>query len=142
MIVRTDGKGLLAARVMPCDLSKWHDDIGTIDWDQTLAQPNWHLITDGDHSFCLIEPRWLPWSSENENHFEAHLIIAPWNRGAEGLEIARDMLDWIDTQTNCAILYAKTTERKTRLFLRWLGFRPDKRVEGQMLWTPNVRRDR
>lgn len=100
----------------PDDLHHWHARWRDIDWSATLAQPHWHLITDGQGSWCLIEP-----VNGSAQHREGHLIIAPHRRGKAGLVIARDMLVWIEAH-GIASLIANAHDRATALFLRWLGF--------------------
>lgn len=103
------------------DLTSWYDRETPIDWPRTLAQPNWHLITDAQGSWCLLEPVSPIYAADQHHRMEAHLIIAPTSRGRRGLTVARDMLTFIDA-LGVHSLIAKVTERKTTLFLRWLGF--------------------
>lgn len=105
------------------DLHTWTTT--PIDWPRTLAQPNWHLITDKLGSWCLLEPVSPVYAADQHHHMEAHLIIAPTSRGKRGLGIARAMLDWIATEVNPRSLIAKVSEPKTALFLRWVGFELD-----------------
>lgn len=108
------------------DLRTWHPCYDELDWLAMISQPGWHLITDGQSSYCLIEPLW-------SEHL-AHLIVAPDKRGKTGWQIARAMLEWIEAQ-GITSLIATVEERKTRLFLRRLGF---DQVEGQpaiLKWT-------
>jgi hypothetical protein len=116
----------------PDDLQRWHPDWQAIDWTVTLAQPHWHLITDGHGSWCLLEP--INGSAE---HREGHLIIAPNNRGRIGLTIARDMLAWIGAH-GVQSLAAKPHDRACALFLRWLGFRPTEDQSDFLRWTANL----
>lgn len=114
MIARGDWRRLVSEA--GDDLVIWHPEIADFDWPATLAQPHWHLITDGQGSWCLLTPL-----DGSGHQMEAHLIIAPTSRGRHGLTTAREMLTWIDG-LGVQTLTAKVTERKTTLFLRWLGF--------------------
>lgn len=118
MISKTLDWSRLVLECAPDDLDQWHKDWSAIDWPATLRQPDWHLITDDDGSYCLVQP-----VNGDAMTMEAHLIVARDRRGKAGVEIARDMLAWIELNLGARWLIAKTAERKTRFFLHHLGFR-------------------
>lgn len=95
------------------DLVHWHPRWRELDWSAMLDQPGWYLLTDGAGSWCLLEPV--------AGSTMGHLIIAADQRGAAGLRIAQQMLAWI-AERGINEMVATPNGRKTRLFLRWLGF--------------------
>lgn len=95
------------------ELGHWHPQWRDLDWQAMLAQPGWHLLTDLAGSWCLLEPV--------AGATMGHLCISTEHRGAAGLQIAREMLAWIVAEGINEIV-ATPDSRKTRLFLRWLGF--------------------
>lgn len=127
MIVETRDWRRLLRECRPEDLQHWHEDWEQIDWPASLRQPDWHLITDGHGSWCLLHPFGVP--------LMGHLIISPDRRGRDGLEIARDMLAWIDVHLGRTIV-ATASQRKTQMFLRWLGFRQLSDDPFMLIWSP------
>lgn len=117
MIVRTTDWRRLVSECQAIDLDCWSQEWRDIDWSATLAQDDWHLITDEAGSWCLLQP-----VKGSATHLEAHLIIAADRRGRAGLSVAQAMLDWIAGNLPIVAIYASTTHRKATLFLRWLGF--------------------
>ncbi|WP_143090126.1 hypothetical protein [Sphingomonas rubra] len=98
------------------ELDQWHPQWRELDWQAMLDQPGWHLLTDGAGSWCLLEPV--------NGSTMGHIFIHGHSRGRAGSEIARAMLGWI-ASAGIASIVATPNAPKTRLFLRWLGFRTD-----------------
>lgn len=93
----------------------WFDADFEVDWPETIKLPRTYLITDGEGSYCFIQP-------QTEKTIEGHIYLDPANRGAKGKPIIADMLAWIDQNVEHGLLFAKTYERSTKLFLRRIGF--------------------
>lgn len=122
MIVETQDWRRLIAETGD-DLTAWHPDIEDFDWPASLVQANWTLLTDGQGSWCLLHPVDQTYSATQHLALEGHIIIAGHSRGRVGRDIAREMLDWIRAELAPDTVKAKAPEIKTRLFLRWIGFR-------------------
>jgi hypothetical protein len=117
VIIETRDWRRFVSECHPDDLDTLHPDWRAFDWDAMLALPGWHMITDGQGSWCVLEP-----VNGSPHHFEGHLIIAANMRGKAGLSVAQTMLDWMTDNLPIATLYACAGSKKVALFLRWLGF--------------------
>lgn len=87
-----------------------------VDWQATIDQDSIMLITDGYGSYVFLE-QMIP------EMVEAHISVSTrLPHGLNSYDIGNAFLLYIKDNVSAEMICAKTMERKTRLYLRHLGF--------------------